>query len=130
MLWAIWCHLHNLINVKNTHGWVLLLVNLQTASLLNVTLFNGCFLRFLNRNGTQSAKTSHMYSFSNYGRFFLPLKNYMHCVLKWILHYFEDLILASFKLGKKLATFSILEISRKIFYKLSHIERTVLNKHF
>ena len=31
MLCAIWYHLHNLINVKNTHSRVLLLVKLQAA---------------------------------------------------------------------------------------------------
>ena len=30
MLYAIWHHLYNLKNVKNTHGRVLLLVKLQT----------------------------------------------------------------------------------------------------
>ena len=30
---AIWYHLHNFKNVKNTHGGVLLLVKLQTFSL-------------------------------------------------------------------------------------------------
>ena len=30
---AIWYHLHNLKNVKNTHGGVLLLVKLQDAGL-------------------------------------------------------------------------------------------------
>ena len=29
---AIWCHLHNLKNVKNTHGGVLILVKLQPAT--------------------------------------------------------------------------------------------------
>ena len=30
---TIWCHLHDLKNVKNTHGGVLLLVKLQPKSL-------------------------------------------------------------------------------------------------
>ena len=33
MRWAIWYHLHNLKNVKNTHGRVLLLVKLQAFSI-------------------------------------------------------------------------------------------------
>ena len=51
---AIWYHLHNLKNVKNTYGRMLLLVK--------VALFHECFLRFLNcANGNQSRKASHMY---------------------------------------------------------------------
>ena len=43
---AIWYHLYNLKNVKNTHGGMLLL------------LLHGCFSRFLNcTNGTKSPKT-------------------------------------------------------------------------
>ena len=47
---AIWYHLLNLKNEKNTHGAVLLLVSvrLTPATLLKVTLFHGCFLGFLN----------------------------------------------------------------------------------
>ena len=37
MRWAIWYHLHNLKNVKSTHGGVLILVKLQ-ATLLKLTL--------------------------------------------------------------------------------------------
>ena len=40
-LCAIWYHLYNLKNVKNTHRGVLLLVNF--AALLKVTLLHGCF---------------------------------------------------------------------------------------
>ena len=40
---AIWYHLYNLKNVKNTHGGLLILVNLQAVKL---TLLHGCFLRF------------------------------------------------------------------------------------
>ena len=51
MLWAIWYHLYNFENVKNTHRGVLLL----------------CFSRFSNCiNGTKLRKVSHicfMYSF-------------------------------------------------------------------
>ena len=56
MLCTIWYYLYNLKNMKNTHGGVLLL-----ATLLKVTLFYGCFLRFLNcTNGTKSRNASHI----------------------------------------------------------------------
>ena len=45
-LYAIWYHLYNLKDVKNTHGGVLLWAKLQPATLLKVTLFHGCFSRF------------------------------------------------------------------------------------
>ena len=49
--WTIWCHLYNLTNVKNTHGFS------------KVTLPHGCFSRFYNfSNGTKSRKASHMSS--------------------------------------------------------------------
>ena len=64
MRYAIWYHLYNLKNVKNTHGGVLLLVKLQAATLLKVTLLYWCFSRFLNcTNGIISQKTSHIYVF-------------------------------------------------------------------
>ena len=44
MLCAIWYHLYNLKNVKNTHNGMLLLGKLQAEA----TLFHGCFSRFLN----------------------------------------------------------------------------------
>ena len=38
MIYAIWYHLHNLKNVKNSHGGVLLLVKLQaSATLFKIT---------------------------------------------------------------------------------------------
>ena len=61
MFCVIWYHLHNLKNVKNTHGGVLLLFKLQdeSATLLKVTLLHGCFSRFLNgTNGTKSCNAS------------------------------------------------------------------------
>ena len=90
MFCAIWYHLYNLKNVKNTHGGVLLLVKLQafvelhsfrrvsgkspetlgklclsTKSLQilpKVTLLHGCFSRYLDcASGTQSRKTSHIF---------------------------------------------------------------------
>ena len=50
ILCAIWYHLYNFKNVKNTHGGVLLLVKcrVQLANLLKVTLLHGCFARFKN----------------------------------------------------------------------------------
>ena len=54
MLCAIWYHSHNLKNVKNIHGGVLLLLK---VALLKVTLFHGCFSRFLNcAHSTKSSK--------------------------------------------------------------------------
>ena len=54
MRWAIWYHLYNLKNVKNTHGGVLFLV-------LKVTLLHGCFSRFLNcANDTKFRNSSLM----------------------------------------------------------------------
>ena len=63
MLCAIWYHLYNLKNVKNTHGEVLLLVKLlaEPATLLKVTFFQGCFSSFLNCTyRTKSRKVSHI----------------------------------------------------------------------
>ena len=55
---AIWYHLYNLKNVKNTNGGVLLLVKLQAS----ITLFHGFFSRFLNcTNGTKSRNASNMF---------------------------------------------------------------------
>ena len=63
MFCAIWYHLFNLKNVKNTHGGVLFLVKLN-ASACNFTICNTppwVLLRFLNcTKGTKSRKTSHM----------------------------------------------------------------------
>ena len=59
----IWYHLYNLKNMKNTHGWVLLLVKLQ-ASAGNFTKSSTLpvlFSYFLNcTNGTRSGKASHI----------------------------------------------------------------------
>ena len=62
MRYAIWYHLYNLKNVKNTHEGVLLLIKLQAKRLqLKVTLLHGCFSHFLNcTNDTKSRKTAHM----------------------------------------------------------------------
>ena len=50
MCCAIWYHLYNFKNVKNTHGGVL----------LKVTHLHGCFSRILNcTNGAKSRKASH-----------------------------------------------------------------------
>ena len=59
---ATWYHLCNLKNVKNTHGGELILVKLKPATLLKLTLFHGCFLRFLNcTNGTKSGNAPHVF---------------------------------------------------------------------
>ena len=61
----IWHHSYNLKNVKNTHGRVLLLVNLRprTVTLLKVSLLHGCFSRSLNcTNGAKSHKPSQISS--------------------------------------------------------------------
>ena len=49
LLCAIWYHMHNLKNVKNNDGGVLLLVKLQTelSTLLKVALLHRYFSRFL-----------------------------------------------------------------------------------
>ena len=58
VLCAIWYHLYNLKNMKNTHGGLLLLVFvllLRPATLLKVMLLNGYYSRFLNcSNGTKN----------------------------------------------------------------------------
>ena len=63
MLWAMWYHLYNFKNVKNTHGGVLLLVELQALA-CNFTKSNillGRFLGFLYcTNGTKSRNTPHL----------------------------------------------------------------------
>ena len=43
---AIQYHLFNLNNLKNTHGRVILLVQLQPATFVKVLLFRGCFFTF------------------------------------------------------------------------------------
>ena len=56
MLCAIWYHLYNLKNVKNTNGGVLP----SATILLKVTFLHGCFT-FLNcTNGIKSRKASHI----------------------------------------------------------------------
>ena len=58
MCCAIWYHLYNLKNVKNTHGGVLILVKLQA---LKLALLHGYFSHFLNcANGTKSCNASQM----------------------------------------------------------------------
>ena len=53
MLWAIWYHLYNLKNMKNTL--------LKPATLLKVALLHECFEGFLHfANGTEMLKSSHM----------------------------------------------------------------------
>ena len=56
---GIWYHLHNLKNVKNIHGAVLILVKLQAATLLKLTFLHGSVSRFLScTNGTKSRDAS------------------------------------------------------------------------
>ena len=67
---AIWYHLYNLKNVKNTHGEVLFLAKLQAFSLqLYYTKSNTSpwmFSSFLNyTNGTKSRKTSRLHTHKN-----------------------------------------------------------------
>ena len=57
MLCAIWYHLYNLKNVKNTHGKVLLLVKLHHSSMAAFTFLNSA-------NGTKSRKASHVGEYS------------------------------------------------------------------
>ena len=64
MFYAIWYHLHNLKNVKNAHGGVLLLVVKLQAFSLQLTKNNTpprVFSRFLNcTNDTKSHNASHV----------------------------------------------------------------------
>ena len=61
MLCAIWYHLYNLKNMRNTHGGELLLVKLQAPAFLHE-----CFSRFLTyENDTKSRKASHIIGFNN-----------------------------------------------------------------
>ena len=63
---AIWYHLYNLKDMKNTHGGVLIL--------LKLTLLHGCFSRFLNcTNGTKSCNAPHMLWIFTY------VPNYWEC---------------------------------------------------
>ena len=57
MFCAIWYHLHNLKNVKSTHGGVLFLV-------LKVTLLYDCFSRFF-KNCSTDIKSRNASHFSN-----------------------------------------------------------------
>ena len=63
MLCAIWYHLYNLKNMKNTQGGVILLLKLQasTCSFTKRISSNGITPRFLKcTNGTKSRKASHI----------------------------------------------------------------------
>ena len=66
MPWTIRYHLCNLRNVKNIHGRVLVLVNLQAATLLKVTLLHERFTGFSNcTNGNKPRKAPHSLQKSN-----------------------------------------------------------------
>ena len=60
---AIWYHLHNLKNMKNSHGGVLILVKLHAAA-CNFAKINTppwVFFTFFNcTNGTKSHNTTHI----------------------------------------------------------------------
>ena len=61
-LCAICYHLYNSTNVNNMYGGVFLLVKLKCATLVKVTLFHGCFSRFLNgANVTKSRQVSRIF---------------------------------------------------------------------
>ena len=68
MFCAIWHHLYNLQNVKNTHGGVLILVRSQTeATLLKVTLLHRCFPDFLDcKSATKLRNASCVCSWRTY----------------------------------------------------------------
>ena len=60
ILCAIYYHFYKLKNEENNHEGVLFLVKLHAATLLKVTLLDGCFSRFLNcTNGTKSCNVPH-----------------------------------------------------------------------
>ena len=46
MLCAIWYDVNDFKKIKNTHRGVLLLMKLQSTTLLSVTLFHGCISHF------------------------------------------------------------------------------------
>ena len=85
MFCAIWYHLYNLKNIKNTNGGVLLLVRLQ--ALLQITLLHGCFSGFLNcTNGTNLRNASRMRLFDFLLDYLMLLSLfYVHfwCVSEW-----------------------------------------------
>ena len=72
MRYAIWYHLYNLKNVKNTHGGVLLLVKLQVLA---------CFSCFLNKQGYKVVRGG----FGAYGfsEFLLRQPIYQLIILNW-----------------------------------------------
>ena len=73
MLCAIWHHLYNFKNVKNTHVRVFL----QPAILQKVKLLHGCFSCFLNcTNGPKSHKASHIFPYYH-------IWQYNPCGLNW-----------------------------------------------
>ena len=76
MLCAIWFHLHNLKNVKNTHGGVLAKVQAL------VTLLHECFSCFLNCTyGTESHKISQIVSRHVLMGLEIALKDYLSNII-------------------------------------------------
>ena len=82
MLCAIWYHLYNLKNVKNTHGGVLLLVKL--------------FSRFLNyASGTKSRKVSHVKLWCNTFNVLLLGSTLISIKIEMIRHFWSKLYFVS-----------------------------------
>ena len=85
MCCAIWYHLCNLRNVKNNHGWVLLLLK-KPVTLLKVTLLYGCFSLVLNsKDGTKSQKAHLISDTKHFAKdmFFGGYHNYKPYRLLW-----------------------------------------------
>ena len=75
MLCAIWYHLYNLKNVKNTHGGVL--------PHQKVTMIHGCFPRPPNcANGTKARNTPHIRLYATARSYSPPLGKRHDTVLK------------------------------------------------
>ena len=92
--YAIWYHLYNLKNVKNTHAGLLLVVKLQgegcNSAKCNTLLW--VFFSFLDcRNGTKSRKASQINKMSTFKQTHLNLFN----ILKVQLYRFETLPICS-----------------------------------
>ena len=61
MLCAIWHHLNNLKNMKTPMEECYFIGDFHGGILLKLTLFHGCFSRFLNcKNDNKSGKASQM----------------------------------------------------------------------
>ena len=67
---ALWYHLYNLKNVKNTLVGMLLLIKLQAK--LNITLLHECFSRLLNCAKVPNCLTYFMYLFALHKKLSFP----------------------------------------------------------